>query len=434
MVHAARCICVSTFLGNTRAQRMALFNRLAPALVFLWVFFAGVSTGAMANDHPKVLVLHSYHQGFAWTDSIQKAFSDKLSASFPNAEVYVEYMNTKRQPPGVMSPQLAELYKRAFSNVTFDVIIASDNNALDFLLLHRDTLFPGVPVVFCGINDIFNYRFGPDSRYTGVSEDIDIESTIAVGLKLHPGTKKVALVSDATETGQINRGLALKVANKFPGISFIDLGGLTADQLNVRLGQLEDDSIVINLSFFRDNAGRVFTTQESVNFILSASRRPAYALWDYLMKPGIVGGKLVSGQLQGENAAGLAGRILRGEKADDIPVVISPTAYIFDYSGLQKFGIDESRLPEGSIITGKPDTFYSRYKYYLWLGAIIFMLQAVIIFLLVWNIARRRSKEIALQESESLLRTLTHAIPQIGFRVLVVLGGNAMGMLYMVAK
>ena len=189
MVRALSSRCLCRFGWNSNSHLMLLFSKLARTLVFLWLFIAGISTGALANGHPKVLVLHSYHQGFAWTDSVQRAFSDKLSASFPKAEVFVEYMNTKRQPAGVMSPQLAELFKRAYSKVTFDVIVASDNNALDFLLLRRDTLFPGVPVVFCGINDIFKYRFNLGSGYTGISEASDIVSTIAVGLKLHPGTR-----------------------------------------------------------------------------------------------------------------------------------------------------------------------------------------------------------------------------------------------------
>jgi PAS domain S-box-containing protein len=390
---------------------MAAISKLIPALVFLWVFIAGISTGASAQDLPKVLVLHSYHQGFAWTDSIQKGFADTLKTMHPSAEVFVEYMNTKRQTFGVMSPLLLELYKRSYSNITFDVIVASDNNALDFLLLHRDRLFPGVPVVFSGVNDVVNYRFVPGGGYTGVSEASDIVSTIAVGLKLHPGTKKAALLYDATETGQINRNQAMKVVDQFPDVQFVDMGILTASQLGTKLAQLEDDTIVINFGFYRDAAGAAFSAHESMVFIQAASRRPVYTFWDFAMAPGAMGGKLISGQMQGEIAAGLVGRILRGEKADDIPIVANPTAYIFDYYGLQKFGVSESALPAGSIITGKPDTFYSRYKYYLWIGAVIFVLQAIIIFQLIWNISRRRQQENALKESESQYRQLYDEVP-----------------------
>ena len=200
MAQAFGSMCFCTIGRYARTHLMVLFKKLPLTSVFLWVFIASHSTSTLANDSPKVLVLHSYHQGFEWTDSIQKAFSNTLTVSFPKAEVYVEYMNTKRQSLGTMAPQLTTLYKHSYSNVVFDVIVASDNNALDFLLLHRDSLFPGVPVVFCGINDIFKYRFDPGSGFTGISEASDIAATIAIGLKLHPGTKKVILLSDATET------------------------------------------------------------------------------------------------------------------------------------------------------------------------------------------------------------------------------------------
>ena len=170
MANVFGSLCFCTFWRHTCSLLMVLFNKLTPAWVFLWIFIASLSTGALANNSPKVLVLHSYHQGFEWTDSIQKAFSETLTTSFPKAEMFVEHMNTKRQSFGTMAPQLNALYKHAYSNVAFDVIVASDNNALDFLLLHRDSLFPGVPVVFCGINDIFKYRFDPGSGYTGISE------------------------------------------------------------------------------------------------------------------------------------------------------------------------------------------------------------------------------------------------------------------------
>jgi hypothetical protein len=255
--------------------------------------------GVEASGSQKVLVLHSYHQGYLWTDMIQEGFSRSLSEQFPKAEIYVEYMNTKRQTADVMFPHLAKIYKQLYPNVKFDVIVASDNNALDFLLLHREKLFPGVPVVFSGINDFFKYRFDPDSNITGVREDLDIFSTISIALNLHPGTKKVALIADGTETGQINLGLARSVAGKFPGIAFVELNKLTAAQLSDGLKPLKDDTAVLALSFIRDQAGRTFTARESMDFIVGASPHPVYTVWDFYMAPGAVGGKLLSGHLQG---------------------------------------------------------------------------------------------------------------------------------------
>ncbi|MBV5340025.1 MAG: PAS domain-containing protein [Deltaproteobacteria bacterium] len=388
----------------TGTQSRYFIKPFLAALAVLWLALCCVPSAAEANGSKKVLILHSYHQGYLWTDMIQEGFSRTLNMQFPKVEIYTEYMNTKRQTAVVMSPQLRVMYRHLYSNVKFDVIVASDNNALDFLLTYRETLFPAVPVVFCGINDFFKYHLEPDQNYTGVREDLDIAPTIAVGLKLHPATKKIALITDATETGLINLGLVRKVTGKFPSLQFIELHALTAAQLSEKLKQLEDDTIVLALAFFRDPEGKTFSARESMEFILAASNRPVYTVWDFYMTSGTVGGKLLSGRLQGENAAKLVGRILNGEKAGAIPVIESPTAYMFDYAGLQKFGISESLLPEGSQVTGKPDTFYSRYGNYLWSGIGLFTIQVVIIGLLWWNIARRRQEESARSKAEQTSR------------------------------
>ena len=393
---------IATFFVSTRLR--SIINLFIPVFAFLWVAFYCLPSSVEANVAKKVLVLHSYHQGYLWTDMIQEGFSRTLKGQFPKADIYVEHMNTKRQTADVMSPHLVEMYKHLYNNVKFDAIVVSDNNALDFMLTYRDSLFPGTPVVFCGINDFFKYHIEPAQGYTGVREDLDIFSTITVGLKLHPGTKKIALITDTTETGLINLGLARTVAGKFPAIQFIELHALTTAQLSDRLKKLENDTIVLALSFFRDPDGKNFSARESMEFILSVSSRPVYTVWDFYMTSGTVGGKLLSGHLQGENAAKLTARILNGEKAGTIPVIESPTAYMFDYSGLQKFGISESLLPAGSLVTGKPDTFYSRYGNYLWSGIGLFTVQVVIIGLLWWNITRRRQEESARYKAEEASR------------------------------
>ena len=391
-----------TKIINPRAQGresgchfVALLNKLSQAAVVAVVIIFGFTTGARADHSPKVLVLHSYHQGFDWTDSIHKAVVDTLRTEVPNAEVFVEYMNTKRQPVEIMSSHLRDLYRRVYWNVRFDVIIATDNNALDFLLQYRDRLFRGVPVVFCGVNNVSEYVFAPDSGYTGVREDIDIASTIAVALKLHPETRTLAVVADDTETSLINVNAALNASSQFPGLGFELLTGLSKEELGARLQRLDDETLVLDIGFFRDSAGEAFSPRESIEFILSMSPRPVYTVWDFAMAPGAIGGKLMGGRLQGEKAAELAIRILRGEQARDLPILDSPAAYTFDYTGLDRFGISEWMLPEGAVVTGRPDTIYARYKRVIWLGSALFIVQMAIIALLLWNIARRRREESA---------------------------------------
>ena len=64
-------------------------------------------------------------------------------------EIYTEYLDAKRQPPeGDYLEHLAALYADKYARRRPDVIITSDNVALDFIVARHEALFAGVPVVF----------------------------------------------------------------------------------------------------------------------------------------------------------------------------------------------------------------------------------------------------------------------------------------------
>ena len=109
------------------------------------------------NDLEKhVLILNSYHPHYEWTDNItggiQKAFE---TATVP-IRLHYEYMDTRRY----RTPQYHELLEKILiekhSGKTFDLIIAADNNALDYLITHRRDHYRNIPIVFCGINHSVN--------------------------------------------------------------------------------------------------------------------------------------------------------------------------------------------------------------------------------------------------------------------------------------
>ena len=120
-----------------------------------------------AVDVQKVLILHSYHKGFAWTEDIMEGMESVFQKTDIDLNVHIEYMDTKRHLPAESFPLLKELYKYRYQDIHFDVILVSDNNALDFLLSNRDELFPDVPVVFCGINNFSNSMLQGQRAITG---------------------------------------------------------------------------------------------------------------------------------------------------------------------------------------------------------------------------------------------------------------------------
>ena len=134
--------------------------RLIFAAVSIFIFFIVTPAGSQEMTHKNVLVLHSYHKGFQWTDRVTKGIESALEESPHRIEVYYEYMDTKRIYDDSYFNQLAALYPIKYKGQRFDVVIASDDHAFRFLLAHHHDIFFETPVVFCGVNDFRNELIG----------------------------------------------------------------------------------------------------------------------------------------------------------------------------------------------------------------------------------------------------------------------------------
>jgi ABC-type uncharacterized transport system substrate-binding protein len=269
------------------------------------------ASASQADSKRHILVLHSYHQGYQWTDNIQSGVAEALARLAPDALVHVEHMDTKRQPPEKIFGLLAEFYAKKYAGFRPDVILASDDNALDFLLAYRDRLWPGSPVVFCGVNDYGQDRLKGQHGYVGVSQRADIRGTIEAALKLMPSMRRLVILTDATETGRYYRKNATEAAQEFLGrVELQEIAGLSFGETASALSTLSPDTAILHLGLFRDPDGLTMNVPEFMAFTRKATPQPIFGVWDFLLGHGAVGGVVVSGAQQGKAMAELAARIL----------------------------------------------------------------------------------------------------------------------------
>lgn len=348
------------------------------------------------------MILHSYHPGFTWTKNISSGLHSVLDEANIEIDIHIEYMDSKDYLTDVIFPQLEQLYKVKYENVCFDLIITTDDNALNFLLARRDQLFPGVPIVFCGLNNYTESRIEGVYGITGVAEALDLVGTIELALDLHPGTRYVAVVNDVTPTGLWNLERFKEIVPEFTSrIEFIELFNLSAEELTESLRVLPDETVLLLLSYYRDRAGKIFSYPEYTALVTENCSVPVYTAWDMFLGHGVLGGIVTSGEAQGEHAARLALRILKGEQADEIPVLTeSPNVPMFDFNVMQSFGISISDLPPGRIIINEPVSLYYRYKTFFLIGLAFVLLQFFTILALTINVLRRRRAEYCLRQSE----------------------------------
>ena len=381
--------------------------------IFLMVSFfilpLSLSHAQVQKKH--ILILNSYHKGYLWSDNVMEGVGSVLKKE--GIEVHTEYMDTKRIQDNRHFQNLFELYQHKFEKYKFDVVIASDDNALKFLLKYRDKLFPDIPVVFCGVNNFKELMLLGHQSITGVAEDIDIKSTIDIALKLHPKTRKVYVIGDRSKSGKSNTEKVKKIIPDYQeSIHFTFWDDFEAGELKEKLKNLPHDSIVLFFNFFRDRSGKYFSLKEQMLLVAEHSRVPVYTCWAYRIQYGIMGGMAVNGFYHGKTAAEMALKILKGEKADNIPVMKkSPNKYMFDYKQLKRFKVLFSQLPEESIVLNRPSPFYSVYKGIIWITFIVLICFVISILFFIANIQKRRLVEKKLKKSEAKYLDLYNNAP-----------------------
>lgn len=361
----------------------------------------------------QVLYLNSYHRGYKFSDEITRGLETVLKAPESNIDLYVEYMDTKRVATDAYLEQLYQTYKVKYAHHKFDLVVSSDDAALNFLFKYADELFPDTPVVFCGANFFDVSRLAGHPQFTGVSEEADIQGALALMLQLHPGTRQIVVVNDTTLTGQRVHERLLQFIPDYPAVKFVLLEDVAMAEILQTVRALPADSLVYLTLFASDNTGALFEYDVGARLIAEASAVPVYATWDFSLGYGVVGGKLTSGAVEGERAAQLALRVLQGASPQDIPVVEEiASRYMFDYEQLQRWRISQQALPDDSFILNRPTSFFENYPEVVWSVGISFVILITIAAGLWLNILRRRRIEAALQERNRELQAMQDSLAQ----------------------
>ncbi|SCY70821.1 PAS domain S-box-containing protein [Desulfoluna spongiiphila] len=379
--------------------------------LLLWGSLLAAPCEVTGSSLPRrVVLLNSYHQGYSWTDGITRSISRAFEGK--NIELQVEYLDSKRRPVAEVAGPVREFLAKKYASQQPHVLVCSDNNALDFLRQYRSDIFPGVPVVFCGINGFEPAMLkGFGGNITGVVEKPDPLSTSRLALSLFPKTRRLIVVTGITPTGRtINQQARMALENLKGKVETQWWDGLAQDDLSRRLKRLTKGDVVLLLLYNRDGAGEYFSYEESARFIARASRVPVFGLWDFYLGSGVVGGRMASANDQGQSAAALALRILKGKEASQLHVIdSSPNLFMFDGAVLKKFGIRTKDLPLGSFVKGGTQGELPRPFFYI-NTVVLFLVAVAILYILLLSIRLLRKKG-PLPQFSSQISQVVIAVP-----------------------
>ncbi len=379
-------------------------------------FFLMLPPQPLADQEKKtVLYLNSYHNGYHWSDGLLEGIRTVLNQSRYKVDLQIEYMDAKKYNYESISNNLYALYRDKFKDEHLDVIILSDNDALNFVNKHRHDLFKDIPIVFCGVNDLGDADIAA-GNITGIVEVYDFIGTLQVAKKLHPEKNRLVYLIDTSTTGIAIRHQAEKLLEQNNlGLQVEFWSQLSLEETQKRVGALPDNAFLFIAPYYQTINGRFYTSEEVTAAIYKHSSVPIYTAWEFMVGYGTVGGRVLSGVEHGKTAGEMALQILGGVKADAIPLIREPGdgMYLFDYQVMDKLGINQQLLPENSRIINAPEAFYSLSKELFWTMIISFVILFLALMSMVAAMLERRKVERKITDQLAFQETLMDTIPQL---------------------
>lgn len=403
------------------AEALRRIPRNTFLLLFIIVsFFVSEAEGqnvALVTQN-NVLLLNSYHQRMTWVKDITNAVDKVLVTPESGINLFVANMDTKRVNHDKYLECFARLLKQRFKKIPIRLLITSDDNAFDFAITKGRELWPDIPIVFCGVNNIDRLIASRPYNVAGVGEDVSALKTVRAMLRLHPDLERLFIINDYLNTGRLwHKEITQQLHALERPINIFHNSNVSFDELRQTVSTLPDRTGVLLGVYFADSGGSFSTYEQIGAELTSSSPVPVYCLLGFNLQKGVVGGDVISGYFQGENAAKIAMRVIEGENINSIPFVLKEANhFIFRHPQLMRWGINVEDLPRGSVILEEPASPFEAYKDYIVNFITVLCALTVLSLVLVVYIFRQKLKTQKHAGNDSLFTTTMQALPGMVYR------------------
>lgn len=345
--------------------------------------------------------------------SLRETFKADLAS---DVEFWSESLNLSQFKDPGYDVLLRDHYARKYANKRPDLIVAVMQPSLDFLLKNRQSLFPDVPIVFCGVDSTYLDRQPLPPTVTGVAIKRNYAPTIDIALRLQPETQNLFVVGGTAQFDRQLQEIARRdLAAYEDRVRITYLTDLPMPELLTTVATLPEKSAILYLTIFSDGSGSAFVPHDALAGIAGVANAPVYVAVDQYLDLGVVGGHVYSVDMHGRQAANLGVRILHGETMPNLPVIeMAAYADVFDWRQLRRWNLDEARLPAGSEIRHRTLSMWDMYKGYIVTGVTIAILQSALIVGLFVSLSQRRRADASARQAENEARRqrdeLAHAL------------------------
>ena len=370
-------------------------SRVVAALIRVGLLLFVLATLSSHAAEPKrILMLHSFGRATSPYDLTSSTFRHDMLDAWPGQVAFYDFALESGRPVADNDASIIEVLRSRFANVKLDLVVAVGPPASRFYGKYREALFPSVPLLMLSMDQ----RIAP-VQYLQPGD-------AAVGIKLSPTrllNDILALLPDTTTVAVVfgdSPGERFWIDElraefaPFENLTFLWLNKLTLPDIRERVATLPPGTVVLYGLFLADAAGIPYEGDYAITQLHVASSVPIFGFLSYDMGKGIVGGALISNTEQSVAGAKVASRLLRGEAGREVSTTfLGPAPSQFDWRELQRWHIDENRLPPDSVVLFRPPSLWAGHKIAVLVSVGVLLLQAALIAALLVQRARRRRAE-----------------------------------------
>ena len=363
----------------------------------------------LAAENKRVMLLHSFGQDFKpWSEYAKDIRAElKLQSPWP-LDIIENSLVTARSSDENPDAPFVEYLSALFAKHPLDLIVSVGAPAADFVQRHRRRLFPATPMVLTAVDQ----RRVQYSNLTGddvaVAVNINYLSAFENILQVLPDTKDVIVVVGTSPIEKFWKEAIGKQAEPLTNrikLSWTD--ELPFGDLLKQASALPPHTAIFWELMIVDAAGVVHEGDLPLERLHAVANAPIFSYDESFFGSAIVGGPLLIVADTSRLTATVAVRILNGEKAGDIKV--SPVEFSaprFDWGQMQRWGISEKNLPPGGEILFRDPTIWGQYRAYILAVAAAILIQAALIFWLLYEHRRRHLAEVQARDSIAELTQL----------------------------
>jgi two-component system sensor kinase FixL len=378
-------------------------------------FSAGADLSAAPVEAKRVLILHSFGSAAPPFTTHSTAFETTLTEeNGERVDLDEVSLDVARYATLDMEDALVDFIRKRQARWQPDLVVPIGSPAGVFVAKYRNRLFPTMPpVIYVGMDQ---RRLPPDALEQNaafVGESFNLGGLVEDILQVAPATTNIAVVIGASPIEQYWKDVLQREYQPFTNrVSFTWFNDLSLDQMLARSARLPPRSFILLILLMRDAAGVAHNADEALIRFHHVANAPINGIFQHQLGLGIVGGRLYQAELEGVEAAHIAVRILHGEAASSFPPkIVEPLSPRYDWRELQRWNIDQNRLPPGHMVFFQRRTVWQRNRSWMLPSILVFILQTILIVALVANLAKRRRAERTLAESEARFRLAADEAP-----------------------